>query len=350
VHTFPEAAGHECYLLHCCSNSNTTLAVAAHCPGNEIKLYDKNTLGLTADLVGHAAVVNDLQFAPDQNQLVSAASDGSVKIWDIRSRTVAQEFRGGDELWSSSVSVDGLTLCAGSEAVVYLWDRRVVDHPRLILDEVHTESVTQVRFHPVHRQMLVTGSVDGLVCLLNSDSPNADDALTSVLNGDVSVARVGFFGPALEHVYTTTHIEGLNCWSLGTEDLLGTVPDARPAITSTAPVNYLVDCHWSEELGALIVVAGDDDGAMSLGRVMGSSITPLGAVAGGHSGLIRGIDWKGGMLFSVGEDSRIVNWTWDPTQGLGPKAAVDAPAPAAAKEPRVRKSTTPSTSPYSRPK
>ena len=43
---------------------------------------------------GHTSFVNAAIFSMDQTQVVSASSDGSVRIWDVRSGDCLHTFRG----------------------------------------------------------------------------------------------------------------------------------------------------------------------------------------------------------------------------------------------------------------
>jgi WD40 repeat protein/beta-lactamase regulating signal transducer with metallopeptidase domain len=63
------------------SRDGTRLAVAV--PGAEVRVWDAAAGRELAVLVGHADSVTDLAFAADARTLVSAASDGAVKFWDL---------------------------------------------------------------------------------------------------------------------------------------------------------------------------------------------------------------------------------------------------------------------------
>eukprot|EP01094_Clydonella_sp_ATCC50884_P022615 TRINITY_DN523_c2_g1_i1.p1 TRINITY_DN523_c2_g1~~TRINITY_DN523_c2_g1_i1.p1 ORF type:complete len:362 (+),score=82.25 TRINITY_DN523_c2_g1_i1:95-1087(+) len=80
-----------------------------------IKLYDFNTN--TEEAVGtHDDAVRCLNFAPEQNALLSAGWDAKLKMWDLRSR-VAQTF----DLPGKAYTMD----CRGDRLVVGTADRHV---------------------------------------------------------------------------------------------------------------------------------------------------------------------------------------------------------------------------------
>jgi len=47
-----------------------------------IKLWDFNTLELLAVAEGHSDLINDLQFSPDDRQIISVGDDGNVFVWN----------------------------------------------------------------------------------------------------------------------------------------------------------------------------------------------------------------------------------------------------------------------------
>jgi WD40 repeat protein len=103
----------------------------------------------------------------------------------------------------------------GHEAHVDLWDMRFSGPGTLLgsLTDSFGDDVTQVVFHPSLPHVLITGSTDGLVCAF--DTPNMsdeDEALTTVMNTESSVSKIGFYGPSWENVFALTHIETALAW------------------------------------------------------------------------------------------------------------------------------------------
>ncbi len=48
------------------------------------KLWDTKSRAALETLKGHSGYVNAVMFSPHARMLVSASSDGAVKLWDIR--------------------------------------------------------------------------------------------------------------------------------------------------------------------------------------------------------------------------------------------------------------------------
>ena len=65
-----------------------------------------------------------LAFAPDGKTLASAESDGTIRLWNVRTRKVALELRGHEGIVSKvGFSPDGklLASCGGANGTLRLW-------------------------------------------------------------------------------------------------------------------------------------------------------------------------------------------------------------------------------------
>ena len=64
--------------------------------------------------------------------------------------------------------------------------------------DIHSDIVTQLKFHPSHPSILASGGEDGLVCMYDVATDSGDEAVLSILNTDAPVRKLGFFGPSQE--------------------------------------------------------------------------------------------------------------------------------------------------------
>jgi WD repeat-containing protein 89 len=190
----------------------------------------------------------------------------------------------------------GAIIASGHGSRIRIWDLRA-GKLKYTYDDAHTDDVTQARFEPSPNSRLVTSSVDGLICVLDASKPDLDDALNCVLSVGVSVGRIGFAGKETQQLWCLTHIEGMQIWSLASEERLVCVEDMRPSLAATGSgrsVDYLVGCFYRSDSDLLYVIGGDDDGGAgvwSLGPGGPAGVGQLWDAAQGHGATVRAADW-----------------------------------------------------------
>uniref|UniRef100_A0A7N0V378 Uncharacterized protein n=1 Tax=Kalanchoe fedtschenkoi TaxID=63787 RepID=A0A7N0V378_KALFE len=300
---------------------------------NVVKFYSPATGQYFGECRGHSGTINEISLADglDSNLLHSCSSDGTIRVWDVRTfQQVAMIGAGSSqEVFSLSVGGAGNNLLAGGcEAQVHIWDRR--NQKRIAsLEESHMDDVTQVRFVPGHQNTLVTASVDGLICVFDTASDiNEDDHLESVLNVGTSIGKVGFFGETSQQLWCLTHIETLSLWDWKNAEAGAHFHDARSAASASwkmENVDYFVDCHYSKEDNALWVIGGTNSGSLGYFPVSYRAAAPAigspqAVLQGGHTGVVRSVlpvscmrsgPGRGGGIFgwTGGEDGRLCCWS-----------------------------------------
>ncbi|CAG7908739.1 unnamed protein product [Brassica rapa] len=306
-------------------------AIAVSLSTNTVKLYSPVTAQYYGEFKGHTDTVNQIAFSSDL--LHSCSSDGTIRSWDTRSfQQVAciDASDNGQEVFSFSFG-DHL-LAAGCKQQVCLWDWRNSKQVAC-LEESHMDDVTQVHFVPNNRNKLVSASVDGLICLFNTEGDiNDDDHLDSVINVGTSVGKIGFLGDSYQKLWCLTHIETLSIWNWQDGSCEVNLDNARELASdswSQDNVDYFVDCHCpgGEDLW---VVGGTCAGTIGYFPVNykspAGSIGPAEAIlGGGHVDVVRSVlqmpsEYGGSAgLFgwTGGEDGRLCCWTSEVNSAAG---------------------------------
>jgi WD40 repeat protein len=112
-----------------------SMLATGHADGR-IRLWDTKSGELQAELAGHGRVVRDVVFSPDGRTLLSAAMDGTVRVWNVETErcygVVHRAFETStnmaveDVLCRVSLSSDGRRLAIGRSVAVqrkvFVWD------------------------------------------------------------------------------------------------------------------------------------------------------------------------------------------------------------------------------------
>ncbi|CAM8909032.1 unnamed protein product [Rhodiola kirilowii] len=299
---------------------------------NVIKFYSPTTGQYFGECNGHSGTINEISFANEVNSnlLHSCSSDGTIRIWDVRTFQQVAVIGSGSsqEVFSLSVGGPGNNLlAAGCEAQVHIWDWR--NQKRIAsLEESHMEDVTQVHFVPGHQNKLISASVDGLICVFDTTSDiNEDDHLESVLNVGTSIGKVGFFGETNQQLWCLTHIETLSLWDWKKAEAGANFQDARSVASASwkmEHVDYFVDCHYSKDDDSLWVIGGTNSGTLGYFPVTYRRTSTIGSpeavLQGGHVGIVRSVlpvscmdsgpsQGHGIFGWTGGEDGRLCCWS-----------------------------------------
>ena len=183
---------------------------------------------------GHSDWVNSVNFSRDSKRLVSASSDGTVRVWDVASgREIEKHQESGNKdkkensvaINSASFSPDGKTVAFGTdEELVKLWD---INSNTIILTTPrrHRGKVNSVNFSP-DGKILVSAS-DG-------DSSNSGNRYDNVLKlWDAATGR--------EIVTLNKHSAPVNSVTFS--------PDGKTIVSASNDGSYIV---WDFDLDRLL--------------------------------------------------------------------------------------------------
>lgn len=107
---------------------------------------------------GHLDQIQSVIFSPDGQQILTASSDSSVRIWDRDDHSLTHVFRGHQEgVMSSVFASDGARILTGGvDQTAKLWD---VKSPKIQMLQGHANRITGLSFS-ADGSLLLSGSVD----------------------------------------------------------------------------------------------------------------------------------------------------------------------------------------------
>lgn len=329
VHSISFDAADQHYVLQLCAHPTLNL-LAASSTNCTVKLYDHPALKYVRALPGHTARINDVSTSPAHGGLIlSAGDDGKVFIWDHRAETAAHQLQLPNGTEATSVALGGVSetmLAVGTPEQIRIWDVRSLGAVAAVM-EPHTEEVSQVRFHPTQRQVLVSAGMDGLVCVHDTSlGLDEDEATVAVLNVEQPVDRFGFSGTRL-HCFTT--VEGLSIFDLTSLDRVVHVPDMRPQMSATSgrQIDFLISAHCVDD--RFYLAAGDQSGGVVINELTSQQLLPVATLATGHTEAVRCLYWHPQLTYLVtgGEDSQMCCWGEAGSAAEAAAAADTSPKP-----------------------
>lgn len=125
--------------------------------GSQIKVWDLTTGTERAALQGHANLIEGIAFLPSGEKLVTAGSDGTVKLWNPAVVDRAMTLKGPDSFMAAAFSPDGRLLATGGGRGLLLWNPQTGKQVRAL--EGHQMLVECLAFHPDGTH-LVSGTSD----------------------------------------------------------------------------------------------------------------------------------------------------------------------------------------------
>ncbi|KAL9700637.1 hypothetical protein quinque_004078 [Culex quinquefasciatus] len=212
-------------------------------------------------------------FNGDPNLLMACTEEGVVSLYDLRLGKSVFGFEDGSEgprktMTTFDVNQNDRVLCAstevqkGGDSFLLFFDIR----ERKFLGsywECHSEDITNVRFHPSNPDLLVSGSVDGLINVFDISQPTEDDAMQYCFNVDTAIESLNWHrnpGTGKDWVSCVTTTNGFQLYDVESQD--PEVEFDREKITEFICRKSSIDCNvvgaYNEGDGALTLLAGSN--------------------------------------------------------------------------------------------
>ena len=255
------------------------------------------------------------------NTLATAGRDGTIRLWDARAKLVSQlaEPQGRS---ISALACHGNMIAAGTESnkeglgdvSVLLYDTRHTAAPLRDYPESHTDTITQLAFHPTQPNALLSGSTDGLVSIFDISQADEEDAIQQVLNPRSAVHCAGFL--TADQAYVLTTDEQFLIYPLA-EPVEGSEP--APAIDfgdvrETLRCMYVIDLLRQPSGQSVLAYGHNERQKLFITELSGPDPWMFGRtieLPGAHEDeVVRDVLMMDRQALSCGEDGQVRVWQW----------------------------------------
>lgn len=163
------------------------------------KILETNTISVNAEKQ-QARICGIKCSAQNDNELFVCSSVGEVLLYDMRTNEQVNKFWDAESKLKPYSAFDlnsnGRVICVGTEETrtdVFLsfFDVR---HSKMTGGywESHEDDISQVKFHPTNPNLLLSGSLDGLINSFDISELNEEDALQCTFNTERSVSALNW--------------------------------------------------------------------------------------------------------------------------------------------------------------
>lgn len=244
-------------------------------------------------LGGHTGAINRLAFVGNGARLVSAGSDGTLRVWPLEGGSEPEVLRGhSDEIGAMAHSADGRWVVTGSlDGTLVRWD--------LAADAIATSAVVLAGHEGEIRALAI--SPDGTSLVSGGADRRArvwtlgDGRTAHTLRGHEEAISAVAFGPGGRRLATGGADGEIRVWSLEADH-----PDesSRPLAGHTQTITELVFVDHD------VLASASNDGSVRLWQLA----TDETLVLTGHDGPIKRLLHTGGSLVSVSYDGSARRW------------------------------------------
>lgn len=330
-HSLSASADSGEYVFESVANLDQTM-LATSTSDNTLILSNYSDLSEITRFQAHQSTINRIETSKvHPNLLFSAGDDKKVCGWDTRCFTRPSLFiTNSEEFHAVSVGVNGTLLAASTDATIRFYDirffngSRTTEHQRAHnlgkYSDVHSDMITQLKFHPTRDHILTSAAEDGLIATYDTSTAAEEDAIQTILNTECPVGRFDYFGVDYEGIYSLSTVETLSFWHYPSAQRVGHFPRIREDLQA----DYLVDCFSVPNTNDIYLLAGDHSGKAVVVQMEPTSFKTMGYLEGGHAASIRcchaaftspvGPNGAGNLrIVTGGEDSRLCCWDTVPS-------------------------------------
>lgn len=319
------------WILSLCSTN--TSSIYASSSNGQIHLLSTNPLKWSSisSFNAHNGPIHKLKSNPNNsNILISCSEDSTVKLWDSRI-----EFKPIHILNNSrnlpfySLDVNHGLIASGSQlkgtdSELILWDERKLDKPLRSFIDSHNDDITDVKFHPLRKNILLSGATDNYVNIYDINIEIEDDAQLQCINF-ASVHSANFLSS--NRIYVLSHMETFGIFDLSTENDLdpeinnNNIQNNKRGDKDFGDIREKWNCEYVIDLYApgYVACGSNSENIVRLFEfdAQNENFNPSKCwnLQGGHGDdIVRDISIINNTVFTAGEDSKICAWTMEGLQ------------------------------------
>ncbi|ODH02144.1 ribosome assembly protein 4 [Nostoc sp. KVJ20] len=180
-----------------------------------IKIWDVSSGQLLKTLTGHSEQIIRVAYSPNGQQLASASADKTIKIWDVRSGQLLKSLTGhSDRVMSVAYSPNGQQLASASnDNTIKIWDVASGQLLKTLTDD--SDRVMSVAYSPNGRQ-LASASGGNTIKIWDVSSGQHLKSLTGHSDRVISVA----YSPNGQQLASAGYDKTIKIWDASTGQLL----------------------------------------------------------------------------------------------------------------------------------
>lgn len=291
------------------ASSSSNEDIAASLSNHTLCLLDANYFAEKGRLQPHKGTISCIEYSPSNPHLLSTASiDRTVAVWDTRQENATITFTFAEEALAVTSSLKDTLLATACGTAIYFHDMRSNKAPLGSYSDCHTDLITSLHFNRTKPSVLMSAGEDGLVCMFDTAVTSEKEAVTSILNVDCPLRRVGYFGQNDEGIFCLTNTETCSFWHYPSAQRMGNFGSVRTDIE----VDYLVNCVHSRESDDVFLLSGRYSGEIAVSLVEPQGIVPITTLRGGHEDVVRCActiaGGPGERIATGGEDGVLCLW------------------------------------------
>lgn len=201
------------------------------------------------------------------------------------------------------------------DATVALYDLRNPNTPFRKYTDSHNDDVTDVRFHPMHKNTLLSGSTDGIINIFNTDIADEDDAVYQTINHESSIHRTGFLSE--KRVFALSHMETMSIYQVANPD--ENVEEPTP--NNFGDLREKWQCQYVSDYsdGYFLVGTNAESKLKLIPFANEAAGTPIHLDGAHGEEVVRGFSFHKNFVYTGGEDGLVKMWGLEkPEKRRGP--------------------------------